>query len=245
MKRLFTLIVAACAFFAVSAQNPMVTLSHDGELSFFTNLNAFQSALDSAKNGDILYLSRGEFILNSGNCTISKHVSIVGNGYESHILGNILIRMTSSYDSEAPLFDGVRLDELKFENGGNYPQYLGKVEIRRTWIRSFLFGGCCKELKIDKCFIETADYYKTSVNSGIMVKNTKMKMASSYSGYLYNVVAQNCNISFGSYLPLTAISCILQYTGSSNPTVYDSSCSIINSLLNFNNEPSGAYFHDC
>lgn len=65
MKRFFTTIVAACAFFAASAQNPLVTLSHDGVLSFFTNLNAFQSALDSAKNGGILYLSRGEFIIYS------------------------------------------------------------------------------------------------------------------------------------------------------------------------------------
>lgn len=108
MKRFLTMIVAACAFLAASAQHPMVTLSSDGELKFFTNLNALETALDSAKNGDTIYLSEGQFILKNGSCKITKRVSIIGNGYGSHILGDITISISvgNDYKTDAPLFDG-------------------------------------------------------------------------------------------------------------------------------------------
>ena len=75
MKRFLSLIVAVCAFLAISAENPMVTLSHNGELSFFTNLTAFESAYSASEHGDTIYLSQGEFVLNGGSLEIKTLLS--------------------------------------------------------------------------------------------------------------------------------------------------------------------------
>lgn len=113
---------------------------------------------------------------------------------------------------------------------------------------SLQYGGCAgKSITYDKCFIESANFNSTfshssaTVGSTILVKNSKIKKGS----YLYNITAQNSNISFEEYLPMTSISCILRYTGNYQPLFYKSSgCHTINSLCNFD-YLSNDYFHDC
>ena len=241
MKRFITMIVAACAFFAASAQNPMVTLSHNGELSFFTNLTALESAYKAAVNGDTIFLSQGDFVVNSGKLDINKRVSIVGNGYGSHILGNINISMMNNPNSviDAPLFDGVRLDKLEFYSHTDSRNNLATSEIRRCWIRTLEGGAFAgNNVTFDKCYIEEADFGGSGT---VMLKNSKVNNPS----YLYNATAVNCNIHVKTYYPLTSISCIFHYNGSSQPSVDGSSASIINSLLDFKPTNSNLYQHEC
>ncbi len=199
MKRFLTLIVAICAFLAASAQHPMVTLSHNGELSFFSNVGAFQAAVDSAKNGDTLYLSEGNFVIDGGAITITKRLSIVGSGYDSHLLGNITINMSDNpYGSmDSPLFEGVRLDKLTFYDGTNSQENLGASELRRCWITS-LFNGAQAgtDVTIDKCLIEDA-YFKGKGN--VVLRNSKIYGKGNVSDYMYNVTAINCNIDNEAY----------------------------------------------
>lgn len=251
MKRFLSMIVAICAFFAASAETPMVTLSHNGELSFFTNLTALNAALDSAKNGDTIYLSEGDFIVDGGAMTINKRVSIVGNGYGTHILGNLSIDMSSNENSnsviDATLFDGVRIDKLYFYNSGDSRNNLSDSEVRRCWIRELDYGAQAgNNVTYDKCYIEKADFDGSGT---VLVTNSKLKgKGSSYSDndYMYNITAINCNISEAFYYPLTMVSCIFKRsTTGSDPSVHGSSCSIINSVLDFTPSDSSVYTHDC
>ena len=227
MKRFITMIVAVCAFFAVSAQNPMVTLSHNGELSFFTHLGAFQSALDSAKNGDIIYLSKGEFILNGGNCTIDKRLNIVGSGYSSHILGNITIDMVNNPNSwmDAPLFDGVRLDKLEFNTSERSSKNLGETEIRRTWIRELKYGDAAgTDVTYDKCYIENTNF--GSKKGNVMLTNSKIGYID--GAWCEEIIVRNCNIDSALRYPRTMFSSILNQETACETT---GSHTIINSLL--------------
>ncbi|MDE6632048.1 MAG: hypothetical protein K2K23_03530 [Muribaculaceae bacterium] len=241
MKRFLTMIVAVCAFFAASAQNPMVTLSHNGELSFFTNLTALESAYSAAEHGDTIYLSQGDFVVNGGSFKISKDISIVGNGYGSHILGDITVNISKQYVvGDAPLFDGVRLDKLTFSAmGTSTPE---TAEIRRCWIRNLDDGACAaNNMTFDKCYIGSADFFGGGT---VFLKNSKVSCSSSNT-LLNHTTAINCNINVTDYYPLTAISCILQKGGSSNPSVNGSSASIINCLLDFKPSSSSLYEHEC
>lgn len=245
MKRFFILIVAVCAFLAASAQHPMVTLSHDGELSFFSNLTAFNAAVDSAQNGDVLYLSEGEFVIEGGALTLKKRLSIVGNGYGSHILGNIMIDMSSNTNGymDAPLFDGVRLDKLSFDNSASSKRNLKESEIRRCWIRELVNGAYAgNAVTIDKCYIELA---LLAGGGSVLIKNSKVGGAlnKSINDYFYFATAINSHLYNVQYYPLTTISCII-HTGNL-PSVYGSSCTIINSLLDFPPSSSSVYTHDC
>lgn len=225
MKRFITMIVAACAFLVASAQFPMVTLSHNGELSFFTDRFAFNEAVDSAKNGDTLFLSEGVFLLKNDNCSINKRLSIVGNGYGSYLQGSVSINMTDNPDSwmDAPLFDGVRLDDLTFYAGTTSCENLGVSEIRRTKIGKIYNGDAARDITYDKCHIE---YIKTNYNWGtVMMKNSKIGiMDLAYAGK--NVDVENCNINESNYYPHTMISSILNQesrsSASGNPTIINS-----------------------
>ena len=246
MKRFITMIVAVCAFFAVSAQNPMVTLSHNGELSFFTNLSAFEDAVDAAEDGDTIFLSQGEFIVNGGALNITKCLSIVGNGYGSHILGDITINLNrNNTHVDAPLFDGVRLDKLAFSNH-SIDDMKKTSEIRRCWIRTLDSGSNAgRNVTYDKCYIEDAEFYGSGT---VLLKNSKVACRHTNSSYIKSTTAINCNLVLSSYYPLAAISCILVkgIGGTSEPTTSSSSASLINTLLDFKpTTTNNVYLNEC
>lgn len=246
MKRLFTLIAAISVLFTTMAQYPMVTLSHNGELSFFNDPYAINSAINVAENGDTLYLSEGVFIIAGGALTIKKRVSIVGNGYGTHILGNVYMNMYDNPNSEmnAPLFDGVRLDELVFlvsnsdSSSRISKQNFGVSEIRRCWINKLWDAGYAgTEVTIDKCFINQAQFRGS--NDDVIVKNSKFLLIDE-GGYRFKGAAINCNISSkADYYPTTMISCIFE---SGREPSRDGYHSILNSVLDFT--PS-VYTQDC
>lgn len=220
-------------FLITWSQNPLVTLSHNGELSFFSRQSAFQDALDSAKNGDIIYLSEGKFTANSGAVTIKKRVSIVGCGYNSHILSNLLIDMsnTPNFYMDAPLFDGVRLQKLSFEGSPTARTNLQKVEIIRCWIRELDSGGFAgNDFTIDKCFIESADFYGASDNNTV-VKNSKIGEVL-MAAHNINFQIQNCNVGKAYHCPRTVLNSIIKATSSSNGTLVASGIhTVFNSLF--------------
>lgn len=236
MKRFITMIVAVCAFFAVSAQNPMVTLSHNGELSFFTNITALNSAIEAAVDGDVLYLSEGSHILENGQFSIpyDKRLSIVGTGYKTHIIGEVKVYMTTeTSDSKLPLFDGVRLDKLSFTDDDNSlvnNYYKGTSEIRRCWIKTLSSGAYAgKNITYNGCFIEYGGFGGSGT---VIVKNSKIRYAPG-NGFAALVNVINCHVDSAQYYPKTMISSIfnntkdvIAYETNDEPTY-----SIINSIL--------------
>ncbi len=241
MKRFLCMFVAVCAFLAASAQHPMVTLSHNGELSFFTNLTAFEAAVDSAKNGDTIYLSEGHFTLSRGKITIKKPLNIIGNGYGSHLLGDLTIQIPSAskVSMTAPLFDGVRIDYLTFTESP-----LDEVEICRCWIKKLGSGAtAAKNVTFDKCYIQNSQF---NGNGTVLVTNSKIIGLNSSDDWMENITAINCNITQAHTYPRTMISCIFKlHSTTGQPNVVGGTHSIIKSVLDFNPTSTNVYKNDC
>lgn len=241
MKRFLSMIVAVCAFLAASAESPMVTLSHNGELSFFTNLTAFEAAVAAAENGDTIYLSEGDFVISGGVITITKTLNIVGNGYGSHLLGNFTISITSdnNISKTAPLFDGVRLDKVSFSSGNK----LDEAEIRRCWIKELENGAyAASNITYDKCYIEKSNFSGTGT---VLVTNSKVIGTGSTNDYTCNISAINSNISNPYWYPRTMISCIFQRGAHNTSADSGKTYSIIKSVLDFTPNKSNVYLNDC
>lgn len=239
MKRLFTLIVAISSIFAAMAQNPMVTLSHNGELTFFTNIGAFNSAVEAAEQGDILYISEGSFVLNEGVCDISKRLSVIGSGYKTHILGTINFQ-GGAFDKSVktnPIFEGVRLDNLNFYCN---PADLGDTEIVRCWIRKITNGdSAATNIMYDKCYLEDIHFGAGLGHGNVVLKNTKI-------GHMENcadVTTINCNISEADYYPRYMLSSILGQ--STSPKSNNNNPTAENSLFMFDLTNDDVTFFKC
>ncbi|MDE6368569.1 MAG: hypothetical protein K2K94_04960 [Muribaculaceae bacterium] len=236
MKRLFTFLAATYIMLSAMAQRPLVTLSHNGELSFFDNLSSLEDALTAAVNGDTIYLSEGNFLTTASDFTINKKVNIIGCGYNSFVGGKISIAWKND-DAimNGPLFDGVRLDEL---DDGNTGYYVPDLEIRRCRIRKvsdlYYFAD---NIIIDKCFIDEID-----IPSGrkVLISNSKIGYL---KGTTYNLSIENCNIKKMNYFPRTMISSV--FDGESAQT--NGNHTIHNSLFRTTSitSSSSVYTYNC
>ncbi|MBD5358847.1 MAG: hypothetical protein HDR88_17970 [Bacteroides sp.] len=206
MKRIFALIAVISVFLGAMAQRPLVTLSHEGELSFFSNLSALDDALNAAVNGDIIYLSEGKFTSSSSTITINKLVSIIGCGYKSHILADLSVSMPNPEDKlDLTLFDGVRLQKVNFS--GTCPNNINAT-ISKTWIRNLIDGGDAGGNNLyTKCLIEKASFNGANTHD-TYIENSKIGVIDSSNGNSIQVI--NCNIGEAYYCPLTVISSIIQ-----------------------------------
>ncbi len=218
MKRIFTLIAVLGIVVTAMAQRPLVTLSHNGELSFFTSLSAFTEAIDSAQNGDIIYLSEGNFAVTNGSLTLKKRLSIVGCGYKSHILADISICLNEQYLMDAPMFDGVRLHMLDFYNSSQR-DYLGNVEIRKSWIQTLQDPNCGGvNLFVDRCYIENVT--ATSGGNNITYQNSKIGLLDgSYAAYYCAII--NCNIGSAYCPPMTVTGSIIGFLNNESYSTYN------------------------
>lgn len=190
MKRILSLIAATILFALPSfAQTrALATLSHEGQLKFFDNVSAFEDAVNAAKNGDIIYLSEGNFGASKSSLTIDKRISIVGCGYNSHILPDITLKNNATNLSmilEAPLFDGVRLEKLNFSSTSSV--YIKNIEIKKCKIAKIELSTGIKNLKLDRCYITDFSGAKTN---NVQLYNCKISIL---RGANCEIV-ENCNI---------------------------------------------------
>lgn len=210
MKRIIMLIMVMISFVvAVNAQRPLVTLSHNGELSFFSNLSALEDAINKAENGDIIYLSEGQFTTTADTIKITKRLSFIGCGYDSRIMTPILVNMKNNTAPEmkTPLFDGLQLATLKFLQDTIATNSTINAEIRKCYIRN-LYNPfyAAKNFIIDRCYLSYAYFDGLESNqSNLTVQNSKI-----FAGHsMYYITIINCNVYQLSYLPKIAISSIL------------------------------------
>lgn len=214
MKQLLILLAAIISATTAVAQKPLATVAHNGNLTFFESDTAFVEAYNQAENGDTIFLSAGYFIHNSETFTIEKRISIAGCGYDSFIVPNISIYMRDNPDSfmEAPLFDGVRIKQLSFTSDYESQGNLLSSKIVNSYIGYLTnvgFGG--KEVLIDHCHIDYADFYGGDCN--VSIQNSKLGELGANS--TYNLSAINCNIGKTSYCPRVLRSSIIR-SGVSN-----------------------------
>lgn len=187
MRRIITFIAVIVLFITASAQiNSLAVLDHEGELTYFDNVNSLEDALSAAIDGDKIYLSSGVFG-GSKTITIGKAVSIIGCGYDSRIVPEIKIGVKTPYSS--PAFVGVQLEKLSAVNG-SIPDSV-KVEISTCKIKS-LDAYYFKELHVERCYINDFNNYdlSSSICKKVVIKNSKI---GSFEGS-QNEIVQNCNI---------------------------------------------------
>ena len=194
----------------------------------------------AAENGDILYLAEGNFILDGGKQSIKKLLSIVGSGYNSHILGTIEISLpeNTGIDMSAPLFDGVRIDVLSFDIYSNHYKNLGNSEIRRTWIRELVGGSYAGlETLYDNCYIEKADFYGDGT---VLVKNSKLGKVDGRN--TYDISVMNCNIDYLNYYPRYMSSSIVAENGE---TQVNGNHTIVRSWMHILPDDYSINLYDC
>ena len=234
------MIVAACALFVASAQRPMVTLSHNSELSFYTTLSAFDDALANAEDGDIIYLSEGNFSTTENNINITKKISVVGCGYNSRFLVPVTVSLEKNgVELPGPLFDGVCFTKLSFNT--SYFESVENIEIRRCVV-SEIWGADSQAVNvlINSCDIEK---YNVNGNSGhhTQIINSKIGLLTG-SSYMTTVI--NSNIRDVGYLPRTIISSIFTNERKGFDTTGDHT--ILNSLIPSSvSDNYSVYPHEC
>lgn len=222
MKRIVTIIAAITMLVSgMAAQTrALATLSHEGQLTFFDKVSALEDAIEAAVDGDIIYLSDGKFGASQQSITIqNKKISIVGNGYNSHIVPNVKFNFAleeSLLTLTAPLLDGVRLEKLEFANTQNNKS-IQNVEIKKCMINE-ISTSYADNIIIDRCKIS---YYNGSSYKNVSVYNSKIDTF----GSVNCEIVENCNIkTIKSYSP--------SY--------------ITNSLIeNFDNGPSKGIYENC
>ncbi|MDE6562014.1 MAG: hypothetical protein K2K75_11590 [Muribaculaceae bacterium] len=250
MKRFLTMIVAVCAIFAASAQRPLVTLSHDGTLSFFSNLSAFEDAISAATDGDIIYLSEGQFTTAADTVKINKRLSIQGCGYKSRVMCHLKIDMRNNTADEIyhPLFDGVRLRSLLFAADTLNRIKTHNAEIRKSYIEKIDYIGYAAEnVILDRCWIKHFDADGAS-GSNVTLQNSKIEEVpegvQDYCLHMAYVTVINCNFGRINYLPKVTISSILGYASTVNGYRAYGSPALYNTLT-YQTLPSGTISDGC
>ncbi|MCM1489698.1 MAG: hypothetical protein NC095_02565 [Muribaculum sp.] len=215
MKRILSLIAFSILFTLTSfAQTrALVTLSHEGQLTFFDNVSAFEDAVNAAVDGDIIYLSEGRFGASTSSFTIkNKKISIIGCGYKSYIIPNITFENSSSgvMNMSAPLFDGVRLEELSFSNSVIGSVMIDQLEIKKCKIDKITLDSRTNNIRLDRCNIGV---YTNAYKHNIQLDNCKIR---SFNGCLCEFV-ENCNIYYIlNQSPSYASNSIIQNIGKNN-----------------------------
>lgn len=188
MRRIITLIALLGMFVSATAQtNELVTLDHEGELTFYDGIYPLTRALEAAADGDKIYLSSGNFV-GPNSITIDKAVSIIGNGYDSRIIPSVNIKFSVPKTYTSPAFEGVHLTSLVAEQTDSVSP---SIEIRTCKIDELRVMKF-RSVKVDRCYI---GYYYNSdlyICNDVMIKNSKIN---GFSGFRVEIV-DNCNIEF-------------------------------------------------
>lgn len=124
MKRILTFVALMGVMFVAMAQRPMATLSHQGKLTFFNSGSSFGEAINAAVDGDTIYLSEGKYSCQGlvDNNTITKKVTVIGNGRKSHIVDDIIVKIRGILTSA--LFDGVKLEKVTLRDSITNPEFM-------------------------------------------------------------------------------------------------------------------------
>lgn len=240
MQKILTIIAVITMAITALAQKPLATLSHNGQLTLFDNNNCFEDALAKAENGDTIFLSAGDFISNNSEVTIEKRVAIIGCGYDSRILPKLVIHMEYNPNSymEAPMFDGVSIQSLYFADINSSKNNLEDVKIQNCRIKKLENVYAGKEILIDRCFIEHANFFGAS-DCATIVQNSKIGLTGQHIGFISVI---HCNIGKVSGCPLNVITSIIADSDKKNSNGgldlnYGSHATLCNSLF-----PKGTNF---
>ena len=155
MKKL-SMFVAMLAFTGLSqsmyAQNEVAILHQNGNSYYFEGAGSLTSALDSAQNGDTIYLSAGNFTAPSG---INKGVMILGSGHFPDVTSQKRTTLTSgltiSQGADSLYIEGLYIDgNVSFENDAS----INEVKIKRCRTNNINFNSISVLTSKNNCCVE-------------------------------------------------------------------------------------------
>lgn len=246
MKRILNLIAALLLVAVAGSAQPqdrqaMVTLSHEGNLTFFTNLDAFQDALNAATDGDIIYISEG-IVTASSEAVINKRLNIIGCGYNSYIVCPVRIDMggVTAEETTTPMFDGVRLKQLRANDWEPSIDNTKNLTIRNCYVDDFRRGSyMAQNLNIIGCFLKMAEF-ADNYFSKVTIQNSKIGSIK----WADRATFINCNVRSCNRLPLSAISSIIIYEPEEDFYIPNGTPTFYNTVTKYD-LPSEVYTENC
>lgn len=216
MKHLMTLICIATLVFVGNAQK-LVTVSHNGQASFFTGNSPVNDAVAAAVSGDTIYIPGGGFSV--GTLTIDKSLTIYGVGhspdstnatYRTEITGNItLVQGASNTKLEGFYLSG----DLTFgTSAGN--QFVENITIKRINLQTLRLSWngsaptTANNILVEENIIRSE--IQVGYATGVVISKNRIAQGFRYAS---NTLITN-NILFGSYCgsgPFYALdNCLIQ-----------------------------------
>lgn len=217
MKKILILMIAVMAMGVqtVSAQVAKVMLQHNGKATLFETTE-LQKAIDASVDGDTIYVGAGKYN-SSAVVTISKKISVVGQGTESE-LGAITISLPGGSEMSSTILYGVNT---------------GAVTINSS----------VTNLHIDKCTMSSLDIKPQSTTStktytmkDMVIErcNVSGSIVLTVSDAFENAIIRNCSINrfSNNSTDVSFINCTMNSTTTSYGSYNNSSGYVMGNYLN-------------
>lgn len=224
-------VVFGFPFMASAQKSPLVTLSHNGDLTIFNTAFALEDAIEKAVRGDTIFLSNGVFSTKASTIILKKKISFVGNGHKYTRISSEIVfdNGSSTLSDKLPIFfDGVYVNTLKFQNISS--GIGGQVLIKNSRFGTFdnaQYAG--EECLIDRCYISNLNLYSSN-KSDVNISNSKI--VKFYHGD--ECVMSNCNVYQAQYIPLVLRNSIVYKPDGNDDFIISSNTYITHSLLGKN-----------
>lgn len=227
MKRIFTLIalIGMMAAGAAAQSTALVSLSHEGNLTFFEGYDSLEQALEAAQSGDVLYLSRGIYAVNSPEIIINKKVRLVGDGYDTFINTKVYYACDGeawTYTDAEPALEGLRIMQLN--NAEQQDGFANMIVIRACKIGELGLRSDSEGYVLDRCYIGKMNRASYMANEPSVYANNCLVeyFDNNYLGG--RVVFENCNIKELHTFAGNAYSCIIANVDFCNGEGYAYKC---------------------
>lgn len=172
MKKSLLLAVVMLFAGALSAQNEVVILSHNGTLSNYSGTTALSQALAAAVSGDIVTVSSGNFSITS----IPAGVTVRGAGFEEDIVAGGILPTIVSYSGSG----NITINNRAFVEG---IKFTSNVKV-------------CDSVKLSKCYFYNYLYpYRSNTNGYDSYDAKKLEIVNCYIGTIQNNNMKNSIIT--------------------------------------------------
>lgn len=204
MKKNLLLAVVMLFAGALSAQNEVAILSHNGTLTSYSGATALAQALSSAVSEDIITVSSGTFSINS----IPAGVTVRGAGFEEDIeAGGILPTIVTFSGNSGPLTinQNANIEGIRFND--NVSIY-GNVHLTKCYFEDYLYVTNASNATIINCFIQG-----TMNGSGLQNSTITNSIIGSYNSGSTGNQLRNCIVGDLYYGTLNTTTNGDQFTG--------------------------------
>lgn len=207
---IFMLMASSLVFSAIWRVNNMPNSSAD-----FTSLTA---AVEAASPNDIIYLEGTGTTYEEGQLTITKPLTIIGNGYflteNDHLQANHFSSTLNVYLRLEAGSEGTLLTGLKIIYGSIYV-YTSDITIERCYINAdFRLNSGSQSISnflLKQCYVNDglSTWSMSYESSNLVIENNIFYNDLSLNSDLCQYVVKN-NIISGTYHDLTAVNAIIQ-----------------------------------